>query len=100
MRIFHATAVLDGSNVSSTDSIGTARLANLANPAGGSAGAAVVVAVAAKGLPPVYAVNVTPGQDATAFVSAKTPNGFNVTLTPRLAATTLAAGIFDVTVQF
>ncbi len=71
----------------------------VANAAGGSAGAAVTVAVSfGNELPPSYVVVVNPGQDATWYVSAKTSNGFSVTLTPRLATNTLAAGTFDVLV--
>ncbi len=74
---------------------------NVANGAGGGAGLAVVVAVAvpaAAGLPSNgnYIVDVEASQDCTTFISAKTATGFNVTLTPRLAATTLSAGTFNV----
>lgn len=73
----------------------------VANGAGGGAGTAVTVAVtvpALAGLPANgnYIVDVEASQDCTAFVSAKTALGFNVTLTPRLAANTLAAGTFNV----
>ncbi len=71
-------------------------LTGLSNAAGGSAGAAVTTAVSGiKNLPANYAVFVSPNQDATAYVSSKTSTGFNVVLTPRLAANTLAAGTFD-----
>lgn len=74
---------------------------NLANVAGGGAGLSVVTAVAVPvgaGLPAsgTYIVDVEASQDCTAFVSGKTATGFNVTLTPRLAANTLAAGTFNV----
>jgi len=46
-------------------------------------------------LPANYTAVVNPGQDATWFISGKTAGGFNVTLTPRLASATLAAGMFD-----
>lgn len=45
-----------------------------------------------------YTVQVTPNQDATAYVTNKKPDRFDVVLTSRLAANTLAAGTFDVTV--
>lgn len=88
---------------------GAAKLANLgrlllghlpaqANGAGGGAGQSVTVAVAVKNLPSSYSVLVNPGQDATWYVSGKTNAGFNVTLTPRLAANTLASGTFDVVI--
>ena len=47
-----------------------------------------------------YGVQVTPSQDATAYVSGKTSSGFNVVLEPRLAANTLAVGTFDVLVTY
>lgn len=69
------------------------------NAAGGGAGTAVTTAVAfAEPLPANYEVFVSPNQDATWYVTSKTSLGFNVVLTPRLAATTLAAGTFDVLV--
>lgn len=66
---------------------------------GGGAGQSVTTAIAfAAELPANYAVQVTPDQDAVAFVSSKTSSGFNVVLNPRLAANTLAAGHVDVIV--
>lgn len=77
-------------------------LFGVANLIGGGAGAAVVTAVAVPGgiLPANgnYFVDVETSQDCTAFVSGKTANGFNVTLEPRLAANTLAAGTFNVNI--
>lgn len=68
----------------------------VANAAGGGAGAAVTVVVSGlKGLPSNFGVLVNPGQDATWFVSSKTSTGFTITLTPRLAANTLASGTVD-----
>jgi hypothetical protein len=72
--------------------------AAVANTIGGGAGQSVTTAVAFVGLPASYSVIVTPGQDAVAYVTTKTSTGFNVVLTPRLAANTLAAGTFDVLV--
>ena len=73
---------------------------NVANAAGSGAGAAVTTAITFTGeLPGTnYMVLVAPNQDATAYVSGKTATGFNVVLTPRLAASTLASGHFDVLV--
>lgn len=71
----------------------------IANAAGGAAGASVATTVtlpASANLPANYSVLVNPGQDATWFVTSKTANSFIVTLNPRLAANTLAAGTFDV----
>jgi hypothetical protein len=70
----------------------------VANVIGGGAGASVTTAVTFAGLPASYSVIVTPNQDAVAYVTTKTSTGFNVVLTPRLAANTLAVGTFDVVV--
>jgi len=70
----------------------------LANAAGGSAGAAVTIAVTGLELPASYTVQVTPSQDATAWITSRTQAGFTVNLAPRLAANTLAAGTVDVVV--
>ena len=94
----HDIEVLPPSNLAQQGRIAVANLTGLANAAGSGAGAAVVTAVAVANLPAKYTVVVNPGQDATWFVSAKTSNGFNVTLNPRLAVNTLAAGTFDVLV--
>ncbi|MFZ6727354.1 hypothetical protein ACO0K2_17820 [Undibacterium sp. MH2W] len=70
--------------------------ASVANAAGAGAGASVSTNVSGlSGLPSSYAVVVNPGQDATWYITNKTSTGFTVVLTPRLAATTLAAGAFD-----
>lgn len=72
----------------------------IANVIGGGAGLSVVTAVTfpAGALPANYTVLVNPKQDATWFTSGHTSTGFNVTLFPRLAASTLAAGTFDLVV--
>lgn len=68
----------------------------VANVAGATAGAAVTVTVSGiKGLPANYGVLVNPGQDATWYVSSKTLSGFVITINPRLATNTLAAGTID-----
>lgn len=46
-----------------------------------------------------YSVQVTCGQDAVPYVTNKKADRFDVVLTPRLAANTLAAGSFDVVVN-
>jgi len=97
-KIFHAIELKKGSSNASNDSLIVGNQPNIANIAGAGAGLTVVTAVAFANLPANYSVLITPNQDATAFVSSKTANGFNVTLTPRLAANTLAAGTFDVMV--
>ena len=45
-----------------------------------------------------YAVSVDPQQDATWYTQNKTAVGFQVVMTPRLAANSLAAGTFTVTI--
>jgi hypothetical protein len=95
----HSTAVLDGSGGIFTDRTILGMQLGLTNAAGGGAGLAVTTAVTfAEPLPASYTVLVQPNQDATAYVSSKTASGFNVVITPRLAATTLSAGTFDVIV--
>lgn len=70
----------------------------LANAAGSGAGAAVTIPVTGLQLPASYAVQVTPSQDATAWISGRSQTGFTINLAPRLAANTLAAGTVDVVV--
>jgi hypothetical protein len=95
----HTVTLIKGTVTAQEDRLLVGMKVAVANGVGGGAGQAVTVAVAFAGeLPANYAVMVNPGQDATWFVSGKTNNGFNVTLTPRLAANTLAAGTFDVLV--
>ncbi len=91
----------DGSAFAGADRVIMGLQTQVANAACGSAGAAVTVAVTfGYELPANYAVFVNPGQDATWFVvnSSKTATGFTVTLEPRLATNTLAAGAIDVLV--
>lgn len=94
----HAVALFKPTNPLMQDRLHAGFQAAVANAAGGSAGASVTTAVAFSELPANYSVHVTPNQDATAYVTGKTNSGFNVVLTPRLAANTLAAGTFDVIV--
>ncbi len=94
----HTIEVPDGASPANTDRTIIGSVPNVANIAGGSAGASVTVAVAMANLPANYSVLVNPGQDATWFVGSKTSSGFTVTLNPRLATNTLAAGTIDVVV--
>lgn len=72
---------------------------NVANVIGGGAGAAVTTTVTwPKELPSAYQVLIGVKQDCTWYVTNRTVFGFDVVLTPRLAANTLAAGNFDVLV--
>ena len=92
----HTIDVAPGSNpTAQPDRVAFAILPNVPNLAGGSANTPVVTAITGLQLPANYTAQVTPSQDATAFVSGKTQTGFNVTLVPRQTTSTLAAGTFD-----
>jgi hypothetical protein len=94
----HSVEQVDGSTFSRSDRVILANLPGVVTAIGGGAGQSVTTAVVCKGLPAKYTVNVTPNQDATAWVTAKTTSGFNVVIAPRLAASTLAAGTVDIQV--
>lgn len=97
-KVVHHIETPAGSAPNTNDRVVIGTLADVANGAGGGAGLSVTVSVAMAGLPAKYSVSVTPNQDAVAFVTNKASTGFDVTLNPRLAANTLSAGTFDVTV--
>lgn len=60
---------------------------------GASAGAASTIAVAwTEPVPTPYAVVMSPVEDSTYFITAKTTVGFTLNVAPRLAASTLAGG--------
>ena len=81
-----------------TEKLIVAKLDSVPNTSAG-AGVDVTTAVAfANELPANYAVFVTANQDAIASVTTKTSTGFNVVLTPKTAAASIAAGTFDVLV--
>ncbi len=95
--------IIDGSQQNRSDRLGVALQLQVANAVGSGAGAAVTVAIAfpaTANLPANYGVFIDPGQDAVWYVSqsSKTATGFTVTLNPRLAANTLAAGAIDILV--
>lgn len=95
----HTVDVLNGSSpLSNPDRLKVGVLESVPTPAGAAAGAAVTVNVTMELPGTGYAVQATPNQDATAFVTAKTSTGFTVTLNPRLATATLAAGTVDILV--
>lgn len=95
----HTVSLLKGTQLAREDRVLLGVQTAVANVAGAGAGASVVTSIAFTGeLPASYNVQVTPNQDAVAYVSNKTSSGFDVTLNPRLAANTLAAGTFDVLV--
>ena len=97
MLQIHDIQIPDGMPPNELDRITLGTLIGVANVIGGGAGQSVNVVVSGLQLPAKYAVFVNPGQDATWFVSAKSTTGFTVTLNPRLAANTLAAGAIDIT---
>lgn len=92
--------IIDHGGFARSEAVVMAQKVAVANVIGGGAGLSVVTAVtfADPMMDTTYGVQVTPNQDAVAFVSGKTATGFNVTLYPRLAANTLAVGTFDVLV--
>lgn len=106
MSVFaRVIALLTGDKGVNQDRVLLCRMPNVVHAVGTGAGLSVVTAVAfAEPLPTdasgnaLYGVEVTPDQDATAFISGKTANGFNVTMFPRLPASTLTAGTFDLLV--
>jgi hypothetical protein len=75
---------------------------NNPNAAGSGAGESVSVDFTGFSLPLdlQYSVIVTPGVAAIAHVTSKTATGFTVVLDPITAALTLAAGTFDVIVEW
>lgn len=95
----HTMAVSDKSDaLANPDRIYTLLRKAVANGAGGGAGLSVAVAITGLQLPAAYSVFVSPSQDATVWISSRTRTGFTVNLAPRLAASTLAAGTFDLLV--
>jgi hypothetical protein len=92
----HTVEVPDGSvPLNNQDRVLLARL-SVAIIAGAAEGDSVVTAVTGLVLPPSYAAFAAPEQDAVGFVSAKTGSGFTLTVNPRLATETVAAGNVDV----
>jgi hypothetical protein len=94
----HTVAVVPGTNLSANDRLHAGLLEGVANGVGSGAGAAVAVAVTGLKLPAKYTVVISPSQDATWYITAKTATSFTVNLLPRLASETLAAGTFDVAI--
>lgn len=93
----HTVEIAPGAVPTYVDRILWGALLDQATPAGSGAGAAVTLNVTGlSNLPAHYGVVVNPQQDATWLVSGKSPSGFTVTLNPRLAANTLAAGAVDI----
>jgi hypothetical protein len=92
----HDIEMPDGAGPQRPDRFLIGSLLAQATAAGGGAGQPVTLNVTGLSLPSSYGVQVTPDQDAVCFVTAKTNSGFTVTLNPRLAANTLAAGHVDI----
>ena len=92
----HTIEVPGGVTPQKNDRIVIGNLPNVANAAGTGAGASVTVSVTGLSLPAAYGVSVEPSQDANCFVTNKTSSGFTVTMNPRLATNTLAAGTLDI----
>lgn len=89
----------DGSVTASVSGGTPTTAAVLANPVVSTiAGEPAVLAFTGLNLPANYAVLCNPQQDATWYASSKTSSGFKVTLNPRLAGSSLAAGNIDVMV--
>ena len=80
--------------------------AGVANPGGGSTAGNVTIAVSfgttmayPNGYPVSYVAHITPQQpNCIASIAAKTPQGFNVILSPSPSTATLASGVFDLMV--
>lgn len=53
----------------------------------------------AQNLPGKFSVAVAPSEDCTSWITNKSNTGFTVNFAPRLAANTLAAGTFDLTIS-
>ena len=94
----HTISVPSGSQPNYQDRAVLGEQFGVANAAG-AAGATVSTAVTfGNELPPNYAVLVDTGQDAYAWVTAKTSNGFTVNMAPVLSTNSVAAGTFNVVV--
>lgn len=93
-------AVLDSPSAGpNSDRVFLGQQFSVANLIAGGAGQTVATVVTfPEVLPPNYAVIVDPKQAAVWWITARTTFGFTVNLAPLLAATTLPAGTFDVTV--
>jgi len=94
----HTVALMKGTQLSREDRLIVGQQRGVVNAAGGGAGQAVTTTVTFLGnLPTSFQAMVDPHQDATWYTTNKTANTIDVVLTPRLAANTLAAGTFDIT---
>lgn len=96
----HTISVKKGSSpLAQQDRVQLVLLTQQAYVAGSGAGAAVTLAITGLDLPNTYNVDIGDlGQDATAYISARTNTGFTINIHPRLAANTLAAGVADLKV--
>jgi hypothetical protein len=94
----HTVEVVDGSVTQWSDRVILGIQLAVANAAGSGSGASVTTTVtfpsATGGLPPNFAVLVSPNQACAWSVTNKTWQGFDVVLTPLTG--TLASGLFDI----
>jgi hypothetical protein len=93
----HTVEVMKGSSLlSNQDRVKMLAQFGVANAAGGSAGASVTQNITGLDLPANYAVFVDTGADIVYFATNKTQSGFTLTLNPRLATETIAAGSVNI----
>ena len=98
MQYVHNIGVIGGSGPSLSDQIIIAKL-QVTVAADSTPGEANVTAVAfSESIPTPYNVIVTGPEDTTHWVADKTAAGFNLHVSPRLAANQIAGGAYDVTV--
>lgn len=89
---YHSIYAPDGAGLNLSDRV-VAGTVTAVYTLGASAGAASTIAVTwAEPIPTPYAVVMSPVEDSTYFISAKTTVGFTLNVAPRLAASTLAGG--------
>lgn len=89
---YHNLYVADGTGLNVADRVFLGTVTAI-YAAGGGAGAASTIAVTwTEAVPVPYTAVMSPVEDCTYFISAKTNLGFTLNVLPRLAANTLAGG--------
>lgn len=83
-KVVHSVETPAGSTPNMQDRVILGAQNGIANAAGASAGAEVSTTVSFAGLPPNYAVAVSPSNGLRFAVNSKTSSGFNVDLYPQL----------------
>jgi hypothetical protein len=96
----HTIETVPGAAPPMNDRIGYGLAFGVAYGAGGGAGQSVTINITGLTLPPKYMVDVELNVDACAFVTNKTATGFSITITPRLAANTLASGTLQYQISY